>query len=319
MAEGQLLAGFDAGQTHTSCKLAWLKPNGELSPIAQGQGPGVRHLAAPGGEACFRDALQQSLSDARQVAGLPDDQPLAAAGVGASGIERGSPIQSQGEALAAAALKLPLASVQVSGDEHTALLGALGDEPGVLVISGTGCIALGQTGCGRWHRTGGWGWLLDGAGSAMDLGRDGLAVSVQMADGRLRETALKNQLWQALGVCTPQELKAAVVAEGFGAAGFARLAPVVDASARSGDPHARVIVERSAQALAQMVSSIAATLELPTPRVCCSGGALTHLLTLRQTFAADLAQRCSGASLAASKGDACDGALRLAVQAALRC
>ena len=36
MAEGQLLAGFDAGQTHTSCKLAWLKPNGELSPIAQG-------------------------------------------------------------------------------------------------------------------------------------------------------------------------------------------------------------------------------------------------------------------------------------------
>ena len=40
MAKDQLLAGFDAGQTHTSCKLAWLKPNGELSPIAQGQGPG---------------------------------------------------------------------------------------------------------------------------------------------------------------------------------------------------------------------------------------------------------------------------------------
>ena len=77
MAKDQLLAGFDAGQTHTSCKLAWLKHNGELSPIAQGQGPGVRHLAAPGGEACFRDALQQSLRDACQEAGLPDDQPLA--------------------------------------------------------------------------------------------------------------------------------------------------------------------------------------------------------------------------------------------------
>ena len=46
MAKDQLLAGFDAGQTHTSCKLAWLKPNGELSPIAQGQGQGS-HLAAP--------------------------------------------------------------------------------------------------------------------------------------------------------------------------------------------------------------------------------------------------------------------------------
>ena len=319
MAKDQLLAGFDADQTHTSCKLAWLKPNGELSPIAQGQGPGVRHLAAPGGEACFREALQQSLRDARQQADLTDNQSLTAAGVGASGIERGSTIQNQGEALAAAALKLPLASVQVSGDEHTALLGALGHQPGVLVISGTGCVALGQSRCGGWHRCGGWGWLLDGAGSAMDLGRDGLAISVQMADGRLRETALKEQLWQVLGVRTPQELKAAVVAEGFGAAGFARLAPVVDASASGGDPHARGIVERSAQALAQMVSSIATTLELPTPQVCCSGGALTHLQMLRQAFATDLAQRCPGASLAVSKGDACDGALRLAVQAALRC
>lgn len=318
MAEGPLLAGFDAGQTHTSCKLAWLKGNGELSPIGQGYGPGVRHLAAPGGEACFREALQQSLRDALQQAGRPDDQPFAA-GVGASGIERGSAIQSQGEALAADALHLPKASVAVSGDEHTALIGALDNDPGVLVISGTGCIALGQNGSGRWHRSGGWGWLLDGAGSAMDLGRDGLAISVQMADGRLSETALKDQLWQALGVSTAQELKAAVVAEGFGAAGFARLAPVVDASASSGDPHARVIVERSALALAQMVSSIVTTLELQAPRVCCSGGALTHLKTLREAFAADLAQRCPGATLVEPKGDACDGALRLAVQAALRC
>ncbi len=319
MTKAQLFAGFDAGQTHTSCKLAWLKRNGKVTCIALGQGPGVRQLAAPNGKDLFRAALQQSLRDARKQAGLRDDQALAAAGIGASGIERGSTIQSQGEALAAAALNLPLASVQVSGDEHTALIGALGDEPGVLVISGTGCIALGQAHSGRWHRNGGWGWLLDGAGSAMDLGRDGLAISVQMADGRLSETALKNQLWQALGVRSPQELKAAVVAEGFGAAGFARLAPVVDASASSGDPHARVIVKRSAQALAQMVSNIATTLELQTPRVCCSGGALTHLKTLRKAFAADLAQHCPGTSLAASKGDACDGALRLAVQAALRC
>ncbi len=319
MAEGQLVAGFDAGQTHTSCKLARLTSTGALIPIALGQGPGVRHLAAPGGEACFQDALQTSLHDGLMQAGLGGEQPLAAAGVGASGIERGSAVQSQGEALAAAALKLPQPAVQVSGDEHTALLGAHGEAPGVLVISGTGCIALGQTSSGHWHRTGGWGWLLDGAGSAMDLGRDGLGISVQMADGRLNETSLKHQLWQALGVSTPQELKAAVVAEGFGAAGFARLAPVVDACAAGGDDHAQRIVERSALALSQMVRTIASTLELQAPRVCCSGGALTHLGTLRRAFAADLEQRCPGAALVAPKGDACDGALQLAVQAALRC
>ena len=319
MAEGQLLAGFDAGQTHTSCKLARLTSTGALIPIALGRGPGVRHLAAPGAEACFKDALQTSLRDGLMQAGLGGEQSLAAAGVGASGIERGSAVQSQGEALAAAALNLPLAAVQVSGDEHTALLGAHGAAAGVLVISGTGCIALGQTSSGHWHRTGGWGWLLDGAGSAMDLGRDGLAISVQMADGRLRETSLKQQLWQALGVSTPQELKAAVVAEGFGAAGFAQLAPVVDACAAGGDDHAQRIVERSALALSQMVRTIASTLELQAPRVCCSGGALTHLGTLRRAFAVDLAQHCPDACLVPPQGDACDGALQLAVQAALRC
>jgi len=70
-------------------------------------------------------------------------------------------------------------------------------------------------------------WLLDEAGSAMNLGHQALARSLLMADGRLPETGLRDQLWARLGATTPQQIKALVVSEGFGAAGFAALAPEV--------------------------------------------------------------------------------------------
>ncbi len=325
MADTQprLIAGFDAGQTHTSCRLAWLQANGTWRTIAEGQGSGVSHLAADGGELRFQTALISSLAAARQSAlahgGQELAMPLVAAAIGASGIEAGSGVQAQGLKLAASALGLPAAAVHVTGDERTALAGALGQDAGVLVISGTGCIALGQNAAGQLHRCGGWGWLLDGAGSAMDIGRDGLALSVQMADGRLEPTGLQADLWQALGVTTPQALKALVVQPSFGAAGFARLAPVIDERAQAGDAQAQALVQRSAEALAAMVEAVARELDLGAPTVCAVGGAAVHLASLRHSFEAALQRHCPGARLQQPSGDACDGALTLAAQTALRC
>ena len=314
-----LIAGFDAGQTHTTCRLALLTAPGSWTPLAEGEGSGVSHLAAPAGEQRFKTALRSSFTAALAAAGLPGHQPLAAAAVGASGIEAGTAVQQRGLALTAETLGLKQPQADVCGDEHTALLGAFGEQPGVLVISGTGCIALGRDASGRTHRCGGWGWLLDGAGSAMDIGRDGLALSVQMADGRLAETPLRAALWQALAAETPQQVKAAVVADGFAPAGFARLAPLLDAAAAAGDPQARAVIERSAEALAQMVAGVSLSLGLAQPTVCGVGGALEHLGTLQGSFARAVERHCPGAQLQAAAGDACAGALSLAAQAALRC
>ena len=314
----RLIAGFDAGQTHTTCRLAWLQPDGDWQRLGEAEGPGVSHLAAADGPRRFSDALNHSLSAARRICGVSDSTPLSAAGVGASGIEAESAVQRQGEQLAATALNLPAQQVAVVGDERTALAGAFHGQAGILVISGTGCIAVGSDGRGRLHRCGGWGWLLDGAGSAMDIGRDGLALSVQMADGRLPETALRQRLWQALGASSAQAVKAAVVEAGFGAAGFARLAPVLDQLALEGDPQASAVIERSATALALMVQTIAQALHLEQPGVCGVGGALRHLRSLQAAFAAALQARIEGARLQQPAGDACEGALSLAAQAALR-
>ena len=71
----RLIAGFDAGQTHTSCRLALAGDGVAPAPgrlVGEGEGPGVCHLAAPEGPARFGAALRESLERAMA--------PLAAAG-----------------------------------------------------------------------------------------------------------------------------------------------------------------------------------------------------------------------------------------------
>lgn len=322
-----LIAGFDAGQTHSRCRLAEAD-GGRI--LAEGEGPGVAHLAAAGGPERFVQALQASLAAARRQLHQRDQEaearPLLAAAVGASGIEQGSSVQHQGLLLAADALGLPPSRLQVTGDERTALRGAFADGSGLVVISGTGTIAVGRDRHGREHRCAGWGWLLDGAGSAMDIGRDGLAISLQMADGRRPVTTLQALLWQSLGLDAsdpeaPQALKALVVAADFGAAGFARLAPAVDQLAARGDGPALAILESNAAALAAMAAAVAAALDLVdgdqdrpdrSVAVCPMGGAIENLQQFRQCFATALSRRLPAAVIVPAAADACAGALRLA-------
>ncbi|MCP9927351.1 N-acetylglucosamine kinase [Cyanobium sp. CH-040] len=310
-----LIAGFDAGQSHTRCRLAQAEG---VPVLCEGEGPGVRHLASPGGAEAFQQALRLSLSRALEALDPAQRVRLLAAAVGASGIEVGSPVQEQGLRLAAAALDLPLECTAVTGDERTALRGAMGPaSEGVLLISGTGTIAVGRNRQGAEHRCAGWGWLLDGAGSAMDIGRDGLSASLEMADGRRPDSDLREGLWEALGLSArapgaAAAIKARVVQPEFGAAGFAALAPVVAAAAAAGDPTAGTIVRRNAEALAAMAITISRRLNLEAPPIWPLGGALEHLPPLRQALEQALALGLPSARLARPAGDACAGALSLA-------
>jgi len=335
-----LIAGFDAGQTHTTCRLAEAD-SGRV--LAEGQGPGVSHLACADGPARFQAALRISLAAARRQGGaiqataadaaaaplsaaaaatLAADRelPLLAAAIGASGIETGSAVERQGLALAAAALGLPAARLWLGGDERTALRGAFPDRAGIVVISGTGTIAVGRSGeaaAGREHRCSGWGWILDGAGSAFDIGRDGLALSLQMADGRLPDGRLRQALWRALALDpadpeAPQAIKALVVRTGFSPSGVAQLAPVVEALAQEADPQAVAILRRHAEALVLSVAGVARALQLSAPPVATLGGAILHLRCFRALFGAALQQALPHAGLVPAAGDAASGALALA-------
>ena len=304
------LAGFDAGQTQTRCRISGWE-DGHWTCVGEGSGPGVSHLDAPQGEQRFIEAIRRSTAAAGHSS---EDHPLTAAVIGASGIEHGSELERRGSALLAKVLRLPSDRVAATGDERTALRGAFPDGAGIVLISGTGMICLGRTERGREHRCGGWGWHLDGAGAAFDLGHQGLQLTLQMADGRQPDHPLRHQLWRKLNCSSSAALKALVVQPEFGPAGFAALAPEVLAAADAGLDEAQRIVDRSAEALASAVDAVSTRLQLAEPAVVGLGGALENLPSFRQRVHAALAKRRPHAQWLTAAGDACSGALTMAVE-----
>ena len=74
--------------------------------------------------------------------------------------------------------------VIVTNDAVIGYLGALGAQPGVVIVAGTGVIALASGEDGRWARADGWGSLLGDDGGGYWIGRRGLALALRARDGR---------------------------------------------------------------------------------------------------------------------------------------
>ena len=303
-----LFAGFDAGQTRTRCRISRWTTDGWMT-VCEGEGSGVCHLDAPDGAGRFRDAVGSSL---KAALGQRDAMELDAAVIGASGIEQGTALQQRAGDLIAKQLVMPPDHVLATGDERTALRGAFPDSPGIVLISGTGMICIGRNAKGEEARSGGWGWLLDGAGAAFDLGHQGLQLSLRMADGRLPDHPLRQRLWNAMNCRSSAQVKALVVNPDFGAAGFAALAPLVVTAAEEGLDEASNILRRSAQALAECVVAVGDRLDLATPQLAARGGAIEHLQGYRRMIEEVLNHQLPRAQWSAAAGDACDGALTLA-------
>lgn len=134
--------------------------------------------------------------------------------------------------------------VVVLSDAQAALLGALGARPGVLVLSGTGSIAVGRDAKGRWQRTGGLGPLLGDEGSAFWLGREWLRATTQGEDF-LPVRRLVHATHPVARIAT--------------------LAPAVVRRARRGHRRARAIVGAGQAHLAALATEVARSLRLPPP------------------------------------------------------
>jgi N-acetylglucosamine kinase-like BadF-type ATPase len=134
--------------------------------------------------------------------------------------------------------------VEVIADAQAALLGALGDRPGVLMLAGTGSIVLGYDGHGRWTRAGGLGPLLGDEGSGFWLGREWLRSRVR-----------RGELLVALRAVHAPDAVARISA----------LAPRVLARARRGDRRARAIAREGQAHLARAALEVAGALKLRRP------------------------------------------------------
>ncbi|WP_312430280.1 BadF/BadG/BcrA/BcrD ATPase family protein [Lacrimispora sp.] len=86
--------------------------------------------------------------------------------------------------------------IRLVGDHETALAGALEEPAGVILIAGTGSICYGINESGAKFRAGGYGHIIDDAGSAYAIGKDILKAVVRSSDGRQGQTVLKERFPQ---------------------------------------------------------------------------------------------------------------------------
>ncbi len=99
---------------------------------------------------------------------------------GSSGLDRPNAAGGAGRAA-----DTSIAEVALAHDSTTSYLGALGDEPGVMITSGTGVVTL-AVGPDDVARVDGWGWIMGDSGSAYWIGRNALEAAMRGYDGRRR-------------------------------------------------------------------------------------------------------------------------------------
>ncbi len=183
-------------------------------------------------------------------------------------------------------------AVEIDHDIRIALAGGLAGRPGIALIVGTGSSCYGRAGDGRWWQTGGWGALLADEGSGYFLGREAMVAAVRMADGREPESPLRAAVFEWLGIASVSEILRRVHEEGLSRTEIAGLAPRVSGLAVAGDPVARAILERGAEALAEMVAANHG--RLPTgdgPDVVITGGVGTKDASYRAMIEAAIVRR----------------------------
>ena len=279
-----LVVGIDGGQTALKCALA--TRGGIL--LGQGQGGGLLHLAQEGGPERFRQALKEALRATWAAAGL-EPRPVAVLAMGLTGVTSAdTPEAALAAQLAAGFIKA--AKIIAENDAMAALKGAHAGQPGIICIAGTGSITLGIDRRGQLERAGGWGWLLGDEGSAFWIGREGLRAALRAQEGWGPTTALLPAFQAHFQVEKLIQVKRVVFSAGFGAQGFAALAPLVADAAENGDSAAGDILGQAGQELAASVRAVARRLDFglkPVP-VAPVGGAFEHFAGLRHAFEADL-------------------------------
>lgn len=166
--------------------------------------------------------------------------------------------------------KFPTEKYSIQSDVDCALMSALKGSDGVMIISGTGSIALSQY-KGQRSRVGGWGYWIGDEGSAFWIGKQVLGVFSKMADGRLKKSALYDCVMDSLVLSDESELIKILSEHPRPKEAIASLARVCYIASTKGDKHAIHIFKQAAHELAELIeTSIKRNPELKTVRL--SGG-----------------------------------------------
>lgn len=184
---------------------------------------------------------------------------------------------------------LPGAVVFPSSDNVIALVGAHGGLRDVMVLSGTGSVALAINARGEPVQTGGWGYLLGDEGSGYWLTLEALRACTRWHDGSAREAReIAQRVMSAFGFSRVTDLIPWVYRQPAPTRELAGHASLVLDAAAEGDACAQAIIQRGARALAAITRTAIERAQLKAPAIQFCGGLLTFDNPLSAALCAEL-------------------------------
>jgi N-acetylglucosamine kinase-like BadF-type ATPase len=206
----------------------------------------------------------------------------------------------------------------IVNDALIALVAGAGEDPGVVLVAGTGSIAYGRNRAGRAARAGGWGYLLGDEGGGFWIGRSALAAVVRQYDGRGPSTQLTDLVLAHLRLASPTDLIQEIYEGNQHRKTMAGLAALVGRAAANGDAVAAEIVARAGAELAASIASVIARLEMrgevfPT---LLAGGIFRGIPSLAGDVAARISEIAPRSQVRRLEVEPAIGAVRLALATA---
>jgi N-acetylglucosamine kinase-like BadF-type ATPase len=295
----RLFAGIDGGQSSTVAAIG-----DETRVLGRGAGPPADLVGEPRDSPRRRAALEAALDAALDAAGLPRDARFSEVVAGISGFDAGVSTLFD---LGARAER-----TRVVHDSEIAHAGALDGEAGIIVIAGTGSVALGNAEAGEaFVRAGGWGYFFGDEGSATWIARVALRRAMARWD-RGEASLLRERALAFYGTHSLRALQHAFAHGDLTRPALAAFARDVLAAAEEGDHDARDVRAAAAGELADL----AATVERHFPRAAMClvsyAGGLFEDANFADAFGEALQRAVPQADLLDPAHDPAEGALAMA-------
>ena len=201
----------------------------------------------------------------------------------------------------------------LAGDQDIALAGAI-DRPGALLIAGTGSVCTGRDANGNGFRVGGYGYLIDDAGSGYAIGRSILTAVVRAEDGRGSPTALTEMVYHEKGFRSVGEIITWLYAPGTEKRDVAALAALLPRAVEAGDAAAAEIARQAADDLAEMAETGWRKSGLTEGELAVAGSILLRMPFIREAMEDRLRRSCPGMRVVAPKRTPAEGAVRMAAK-----
>ncbi len=160
----------------------------------------------------------------------------------------------------------------ITSDVDIAHRGAFADKPGILVIAGTGSIAVCRDPEGQLHRVGGYGPMIGDEGSGSWIGQRALSHVLRCCDGRSRPGHLFSYVAEYLHLNLPDQARDLAMLMHHQHLQSADLAPLVFRAAVERDRDAIEILHEASIALVELADALARNVGLRNAPVCFRGG-----------------------------------------------